>query len=59
MAEVVRDRQAFDAPPVSQAIADEVHAPHLIDLLRDLERHTLMTGRFAFLRFFTASLAAL
>ena len=40
----VRHGQALDAPAVGQAVADEIHAPHLIDLLRHLERHAL-TGR--------------
>jgi len=39
MAEVVGDGQALDAPPIGQAVADEVHAPHLVDRLALVQRH--------------------
>ncbi len=37
MAEIIGHGQALDAPPVGQAVADEVHAPHLVDLPCDVE----------------------
>ena len=40
MAEIVRNRQTLDASAIRQAVADKIHTPHFIDLLRDLERHT-------------------
>lgn len=40
MAEVIGDRQALDASPGAQAVADEVHAPYLIDRAGRLQRHT-------------------
>ena len=39
MAEIIGHGQAFDPPAVGQAIAHEIHAPHLIDALGDLQRH--------------------
>ena len=42
VAEVVGDRQALDAPPCAQAVADEVHAPHLVDCAGKLQRHALI-----------------
>jgi hypothetical protein len=59
VAEVIGHGQTLDAPAVGQAVADEVHAPDLIDRLGDLQRHALAVGRLTFLRLRTASLAAL
>ena len=39
VAEVVGHGQALDAPPAGQAVADEVHAPHLVDRLTLVQRH--------------------
>lgn len=41
VAEVIGYRQTLEAPRVGQAVADEVHAAHLVDVLCDLQRHTL------------------
>ena len=41
MAEVVGHGQAFDAPATGQAVRDEIHAPHLVDRLGQLQRHPL------------------
>ena len=41
MAEVVRHGQAFVAPAGGQAVAHEVHAPQLVDVLGKLQRHAL------------------
>lgn len=41
VAEVVGHGQALDAPPVGQAVADEVHAPHLVDALGDVQGRAL------------------
>lgn len=43
-------RQAFNAPTVGQAVTDEIHAPHLIDTLGQLQRHALRGGRLTYLR---------
>jgi hypothetical protein len=59
VAEVIGHGQALDAPPVGQAVADEVHAPHLVDALGDVQGVRSITGRLAFLRLRTARLAAL
>src|SRR5574343_434880 len=39
VAEVVGHGQALDAPPAGQAVADEVHAPHLVDGPALVQRH--------------------
>lgn len=44
MAEVIGHRQALEAPTVGQAVADEVHAPHLIDAISKLQRHAFRCG---------------
>jgi hypothetical protein len=44
VAEVVGHRQKFDASSIGQAVADEVHAPHLVDALGQLQRHPLRGG---------------
>ena len=36
VAEVIGHGQALDAPATGQAVADEVHAPHLVDALGDV-----------------------
>jgi hypothetical protein len=41
MAEVIGHCQALDAPPAGQAVADEVHAPDLIDAVGQLQWHAL------------------
>jgi hypothetical protein len=41
VAEVICHRQALEPPTIGQAVADEVHAPHLIDRARQLQRHPL------------------
>jgi hypothetical protein len=41
MAEVVGHRQALDSPAGTQAVADEIHTPHLIDAAGQLQRHAL------------------
>jgi len=41
MTEVIGHRQALDAPTGTQAIADEIHTPHLIDRAGQLQRHAL------------------
>ena len=41
VAEVVGHRQALHSPAVGQAVADEVHAPHLVDIAGHLQRHAL------------------
>jgi hypothetical protein len=46
VAEVISHRQAFDAPPGTQAVADKVHAPHLIDRRGQLQRDSLADGAF-------------
>ena len=51
VAEIVRHGQALDAPAVGQAVAHEIHAPHLIDALRDLQRHALAYRPFGLLAF--------
>ena len=42
VAEIVGHGQALEAPAVGQAVAHEVHAPHLIDALGDLQRHAFV-----------------
>lgn len=54
MAEVVSHGHALDAPPGAQAVADKVHAPHLIDGLRQLQRHAFAGRLFDFLGLRTA-----
>lgn len=44
VAEVIGHRQTFDAPAVGQAVTDEVHAPHLVDALGQLQRHAFRGG---------------
>ena len=51
MAEVVGHRQALDAPPIGQAVADKIHAPDLIDVLRERQRHALAHRQFDLLAF--------
>jgi len=51
MAEVICHGQTLDAPTIGQAVADEIHAPHLIDHLCDLERHALACRTLRFLAF--------
>ena len=41
MAEVICHRQALEPPTIGQAVADEVHAPHLVDRPGQLQWHTL------------------
>jgi hypothetical protein len=59
MAEVVGHRQALDAPAVGQAVADEVHAPYLIDRFGDLQRHALAGRALRLLAFAHRQLGAL
>jgi hypothetical protein len=40
--EVIGHSEELDAPPIGQAVADEVHAPGLVDVLRQLQRHVLI-----------------
>ena len=44
VAEVVGHGQALQSPSVGQAVADEIHAPHLIDRPGQLQRHALAGG---------------
>lgn len=41
VAKIVGHGQALDAPAIGQAVADKIHAPHLIDVVRDLQRHAI------------------
>jgi hypothetical protein len=41
VAEVIGHGQALQAPAVGQAVADEIHAPHLVDLGGNVQRHAL------------------
>jgi hypothetical protein len=49
MADIVSDGQAFEAPAIGQTVANEIHAPHLIDGLGQLQRHTLAGRPLGFL----------
>ena len=40
VAEVIGHSQALDAPAIGQAVRDEIHAPNIVDLLRQLQGHT-------------------
>ena len=42
MTEVVGHGQAFGPPAVGQTVADEVHAPHLVEAVRGLQRRALV-----------------
>lgn len=44
VAAVVGDREALEPSTVDQAVADEIHAPRLVDHRRGLQRHTLTHG---------------
>ncbi len=46
VAKIVCHGQTLDAPPIGQAVADKIHAPHLIDVLRELQRHALAHRQF-------------
>ena len=41
VAEVIDHRETFDAPASTETVADEIHAPDLIDASGQLERHAL------------------
>src|SRR5450759_3296679 len=41
VAEIIGHGQALDAPAIGHAVTHEIHAPHLINALRDLERDAL------------------
>ena len=41
VAEVIGHSQALDAPAIGQAVRDEIHAPNIVDLLRQLQGHPL------------------
>jgi len=49
VAEVVGHRQALQASPVGKAVADEIHAPNLVDRASQLQRHPLVDGPLALL----------
>jgi hypothetical protein len=49
VAEVVGDGQELDPAPVGQAVADEVHAQHFIDVLGQLQRRPLASQALDFL----------
>ena len=51
MTEIVGHRQAFEAPATDQAVADEIHAPYLIDGFGDLQRYPLSRRSLRLLAF--------
>jgi len=49
MAEVIRHGEILQSPAVAQAVGHKVHAPDLIYLCGQLQRHTLMHGTLGLL----------
>ena len=49
MAEIVGHREVLQAPPAREAVAHEIHAPHLVDRACQLQRHTLIDRPLALL----------
>ena len=50
-AEIISNRQTLDAPPIGKTVTHKIHAPHLIDPLRELQRHALTGGPLGLLAF--------
>jgi hypothetical protein len=51
VAEVIGHRQVFEPASIAQAVGYEIHTPHLIDRLGQLQWHSLVEGPFTLLAF--------